>query len=234
MFTTSIDGLQKTASCILLVATCVLMPISRAQQAQQLSLQFLSFPEQLENEPVELVVGENKTIKVDIPGNELSPEYKVPTLGSIILGKTTTDQKGDPIFNVYGRAKSIAAKKQIILVVRKGEKDSDGFNLLPIDGQLNEFSGGSYLFINASKMQVGGIIGDKKFELGPGQRNLLKPAASHAGGGCQVTLSYKKEEKWKIFYDTRWVVNVRYRSLIFFYQDPDSGGLVVSPIVDFL
>jgi hypothetical protein len=223
-----------TASCILMVATCVLMPISRAQQAPQVSLQFLSFPEQPENEPVELLISEGKTIKVDIPGNELSSVYHVPPLASIAVGKTTANEKGETAFQVYGNANSIAAKKQIILLIRKGEKNSDGFAVLPLDAQLNEFAGGNYLLINASKMQVGGTIGDKKFSLKPGQKNLLKPNASHTSGGCQVTLSYLKEEKWKVFYDTRWVVNTRYRSLIFFYQDPESGNLGVTPIMDFL
>jgi hypothetical protein len=171
---------------------------------------------------------------VDIPGNELSPAYNVPPLTTIAVGKTITNEKGESVFQTYGTANSIAAKKQIILLIRKGEKNSDGFVVLPLNGQLDEFAGGNYLLINASKMQVGGTIGDKKFSLKPGQKNLLKPNASHAAGGCQVTLSYLKEEKWKVFYDTRWVVNVRYRSLIFFYQDPESGSLGVAPIMDFL
>jgi hypothetical protein len=224
----------RITSCIFIVATCVLMPISRAQQAPQISLQFLSFPEQLESEPVELFIEKGKTIIVDIPGNELSPAYKVPPLASIAVGKTITNEKGESVFQTYGTANPITAKKQIILLIRKGEKNSDGFVVLPLNAQLDEFAGGNYLLINASKMQVGGSIGDKKFILKPGQKDLLKPNASHTSGGCQVTLSYLKEDKWKVFYDTRWVVNVRYRSLIFFYQDPESGSLGVAPIMDFL
>lgn len=222
------------ASCILLVAACVLTPISNAQQAEQISLQFISFPQQLENKPIELLVGEGKTIKVEIPSNELSRPYKVPALGSIVVGQNIVNDKGKSQFEVYGQSKSIAANRQIILLIRKGEENSDGFLVLPLNGQLNEFSGGNYLFINASNLQIGGTIGDKKFELNPGQRNLLKPNASHTGGGCQVTLFYKKETKWKIFYDTRWSVNTGYRSLIFFYQDPESGHLGVAPIVEML
>lgn len=224
----------RITSCILIASSWVLMPISNAQQAPQVSLQFLSFPEQLESEPVELLIGEGKTIIVDIPGNELSPAYKVPPLPSIAVGKTTTNEEGKSVFQAYGTANSIAAKKQIILLIRKGEKNSDGFAVLPLNGQLDEFAGGNYLLINASKMQVGGSIGDKKFNLKPGQKDLLKPNASHTAGGCQVTLSYLKSDKWKVFYDTRWVVNVRYRSLVFFYQDPESGSLGVAPIMDFL
>ena len=106
--------------------------------------------------------------------------------------------------------------------------------VLPIDGELANFRGGSYLFINASKLNVGGVIGDKKFALKPGQRRMLKPAPNHESGICQVTLSYQRKDKWKTFKDTRWSANKRYRSLVFFHQHPKSGRLSVSPIVDIL
>ena len=81
------------------------------------------------------------------------------------------------------------------------------------------------------------VIGDKNFSLKPGQRNLIKPKATHEGGGCQVTLAYQKDEsetKIKKFYDTRWSVNDAFRTLVFFYQDPETKKLGVAPIVNFL
>jgi len=207
---------------------------SAAQNESMVSLQFLAFPKMLQPEPVELVVGEKKTIKVQTPGNELSPTYKMPRIGTIVVGETIENADGKPAFQIYGRAQMIDASQQIILLFRKGEKNSDGFVVLPIDGELSNFSGGSYLFINASKINVAGKIGDKKFKLNPGQRELLQPATTHVGGGCQVTLAYQREEEWKIFKDTRWSTNKSYRSLVFFLQHPVSGRLIVAPIVDIL
>jgi len=222
----------KQTSLLTLAITFILMASATGQK--EISLQFLAFPKKLQPEPVELLVGEGKTILIETPGNELSPTYKVPSLESIVVGKTTEGEEGKPVFEIYGKAKSIAASKQIVLLIRKGNEDSDGFAILPINGELSNFSGGSYLFINASKVNIAGKIGDKKFEVNPGQRELRKPAATHEGGGCQVTLAYQKEEKWKIFNDTRWSTNKRYRSLIFFLQHPVSGRLMVAPIVDIL
>ena len=222
----------KKAYFITLVITSIFMTNALAQD--KISLQFLAFPKQLKPEPIELQIGEGKTIVVQTPGNELSPTYKMPRLGSIVVGKTTQNEEGDPVFQVYGKAKTIAASKQIILLLRKGRNNSDGFVVLPIDGELANFSGGSYLFINASKLNVGGVIGDKKFALKPGQRRMLKPAPNHESGICQVTLSYQRKDKWKTFKDTRWSANKRYRSLVFFHQNPKSGRLAVSPIVDIL
>ncbi len=219
---------------IAVTAIAIQFSHAHAQAEGGLSLQFLAFPQHLSPAPIELLIGEGKTMPIEIPGNELSPAYKVKGLTSIVVGITTKNEKGEPVFKVLGKAPPLASSKQIILLMRKGENNSDGFVVLPIDGTLKEFSGGNYLFINASNLQVGGKIGDKIFKLKPGQRDLIQPAATHEGGGCQVTLTYQKEEKWKIFYDTRWSVNKGYRSLVFFYQDPESGSLGVAPIVDIL
>jgi len=220
------------ASITALSVTIGLM--SAAHSQEKASLRFLAFPKKLRPEPVELMIGKEKTIEVQTPGNELSPPYEVPPLESIVVGKTTVNEEGEAVFEVYGQAKSIRTSKQIILLIRKGKEDSDGFIVLPIDGELSNFTGGSYIFINASLLNVGGIIGDSKFALKPGQRSLLRPKPSHEDGICQVTLSYQTGEKWKIFKDTRWPANERYRSLVFFHQNPVSGRLAVSPVVDML
>lgn len=217
------------AACTLIWAL-----LSHASAQEEISLQFLSFPQTEQLEPVELVVGEGQTIKVDIPGNELSRPYKVPSLATIVVGKTNenVEKPEDPPFQVYGQAKAMNVPKQIILLIRKGLQNSDGFVVMPINAENLKFPGGSFLFINASNMNIGGSIGDKQFALRPGQQSLIKPKPDHPNNICQVTLSYKREEDWKTFYDTRWPSNEKYRSLVFFYQDPDSGRLGIVPIVD--
>lgn len=208
-----------------------------AQEEQKITLQFLAFPAQVNPEPIELLVEESKTILIDIPANELSHEYKIRRTSSIVVGVTTKNEKNEPTFQVLGKSPTIASQKQIVLLLRKGDSNSDGFTVIPVSGELANFSGGSYLFINVSQLKVGGIIGDKKFILGPSERKLLKPAPTHEGGGCQVTLVYQKNEAdvvGKKFYDTRWAVNARYRTLVFFYQDPVTSSLGVAPIVNFL
>ncbi len=152
----------RRAYFITLAITSMLMTNISGQE--KVSLQFLVLPKQMKPKPVELQIGEGKTIEVETPGNELSRAYKVPRLSSIAIGKTTQNEEGDPIFQVYGKAKSIAASKQIILLIRKGKNNSDGFVVLPLNAELTNFSGGSYIFINASKLNVAGVIGDQKFD----------------------------------------------------------------------
>lgn len=218
---------------LLAVFTLGSLPCS-AQVGSFVELQFLAFPKKLKPEPIELLVGENKTIQVQTPGNELSPIYKISRNGRIIVGETIENEEGKSEFLVYGSAGLIDSSKQIVLLFRKGEKKSDGFVVLPINGDLSDFSGGSYLFVNASRINVAGAIGGKKFDLGPGEREMLQPKATHPGGACQATFAYMKKDEWKVFKDTRWTTSKRYRSLIFFHQHPTSGRLMISPVVDML
>lgn len=206
-----------------------------AQTTEKISLRILAFPQIAEPEPVELVVGENtQTIEVDTPGHELSKNYSVPALNTITVGKTTIDSEGKSIFQSYGSAKSILAKEQIILLIRKGEKNSDGFSILPISADLTTFKGASFLFINASTYNIGVKIGDKNLELNSGKQSLIQPKANFENGICQVSIAYQKNDKWKMFYDTRWPANEKIRTLVFFYQNPITGRLGIAPITDII
>lgn len=220
-------------AAFLLAASAAFLAQSNAQE-KTIKLRFLGFPQVPSPEPVELLVGEGKTIKVDTPGNELSQPYSVPVLPAVTVGETVTNEKNESVFKDYGSAKAINAEEQIVLLIRKGQKPSDGFVVLPIDAGQAGFKAASYLFINASNLSVAGVIGDQKFALKPGQRRMLQPKPDHADGICQVTLAYMKGEKWKTVYDTRWPANDKFRSIVFFYQDPQSGRLGITPIVDVL
>jgi hypothetical protein len=209
----------------------MLLSVSLAQE-QKISLKFLAFPQVEIPEQLELLTGKEESIEIETPGNELSQPYKVTALDTIVVGKTIQNEKNENVFHEYGRAKSLGVPDQIILLLRKGAKESDGFTVIPVDGALAKFKGASYLFMNVSKLSVGGLIGDQKFALKPNQSLMLKPAPNHEANICQVTLAYLRGEKWKTFYDTRWPASDKFRSLVFFYQDPKTGRLGVAPIVD--
>lgn len=207
-------------------------------QEGKMSLKFIAFPASTDPEPVELIVGKKKVINVDTPGHEMSDTYRVPAMSEIIVGKTEIDDEGKAKFNIYGRAKALAAKEQIILLIRKGKDNSSGFVVLPVNGQNEDFAGGSFMFINASKIHCGGLIGDKKFTLKPGEQTLLKPKPDFDGDVCQVTLHYLRDteegQEWKKFRDTRWSGDKGMRTISFFYQHPKSGKIAIAPIVEII
>ncbi|MFM7182851.1 MAG: hypothetical protein ACKO2G_15495 [Verrucomicrobiales bacterium] len=216
----------------LLASFALLLTGFCSAQDATVSMRFLAFPAKAEPEPVELVVGEGKTIKVDTPGNELSQPYKVANPAVIAVGQTGVGSDGKPAFNTYGKATGISAKEQIVLLLRKGEANSDGFVVLPLSADLDSFGGAHFLFINASNLEVGGRIGDKTIQLKPGQRTMLKPTPDFTDDICQVSLAYMRDNKWKMFFDTRWPANDQSRAIVFFYQNPQTGRLGIAPITD--
>ena len=117
-----------------------------AKEGGNIILQFLSFPKAVDPKPVELVVGEGKTIKVEIPTNTLSKTYTVKRQGVWAVGATGVDEEEKPVFNVFGQAGSLACSKQLILLVRKGENNADGMDVIPIDNGTANFGGGKFLF----------------------------------------------------------------------------------------
>lgn len=205
--------------------------IASAQETT-LQMRFLAFPPHPQPEPVELVTGEGQTIQVDTPGHEMTVPYTVPKLATIVVGKSSVGEGGKPVFQTFGQAPAINAKQQIVLLLRKGEKNADGFVVLPINGDLETFGGAHFYFINTSSYQIGGRIGDKKIQMDPGQRTMVKPAPDFPGGICQVSLAYMRDKEWKMFFDTRWPANEKTRALVFFYQNPKTGKLGIAPITD--
>jgi hypothetical protein len=218
-------------------AALILCSITSAQDAGEISLQFVSFPKSLDTQPVELVVGDGKTIPVDIPTNKLSPAYKVPKLSKWVLGKTVPGKDGEEIFEVYGEGRAAAAADQLVLVERSGAADSDGLTLTAFDAGADGFSGGCYLFLNTSKLDIEAEVGDAKFALKPLSHKLVHPEPTKTEGEMKyldIRLHFLKGEKSIPFYSSRWRFNEKARSIVFYYNDPRNNQLGTHTIRDYL
>jgi len=207
---------------------------SAAQEGATVALQFLSFPRSLAPEPVELVVGEGKTIVVEIPTNELSRTYKVKRQGTWAVGETIEGKDGNPACKTFGQARALASPRQLILLIRKGRENADGFELIPIDSRGTKFGGGKFLFLNATKINIAGVVGAEKFAVRPGKYAIIKPKIKAGEHTCHTALYYQKDGKQKNFFSSKWPVSKTARGLIFFYHDPDTRRIRLHSIRDFL
>ena len=95
-----------------------------AQEVEQVKVRFVSFPKCDDPHPIELLVGEKKTILVELPTNSISNAYTVEKPVNWSLGKTVKDKEGNPSFQSYGTTPLLAAPEQLILVVRNGKADA--------------------------------------------------------------------------------------------------------------
>lgn len=210
----------------------------RAQEEPQVKVRFISFPKINEPQPVELIVGENETISVDLPTNVISPVYTVKKTAEWTLGKTTTDDKGEPTFKVYGKAPSLAANEQLILVVRNGKVDDEGFKLIPFDDQIANFGGGKYLFFNASKVDIACSIGDAKVVTKPMSHQLVAPKPDQPTENGRellfVSLYFRKENEANAFYSSNWRFSKKARTIVIMYHEEEGGSIRIHPIRDYL
>ena len=80
-------------------------------------------------------------MKVILPTNALSPVYKVKRQTQWALGKSSVGEEGEFVFDTYGKATPLTSAKQLILVLRKGAKVSDGLKLILMDNDHSKFGG---------------------------------------------------------------------------------------------
>lgn len=223
---------------ILSILTVAWAPlISHAQEIEQVSLQFVSFPIAEKPEPVELIVDKGKTISVDLPSNSLSQVYKVNRNSNWVLGKSSTDAEGKPTFETYGSTPSLASNTQIILVTRKGINNSDGLTLAAFDSGLQGFRGGSYLMFNATKLDIAATLGETKIALKPRAHSLVNPTPSKTEGErsyLYTSLFYRKGEEAIPFYSSTWRYSKKARTMVFIYHESVNNRLKTHTIRDYL
>ncbi len=216
---------------------CLIMPFIANAQEEQVSLQFVSFPITADPKPIELITGEGKTIEVELPSNSLSKAYKVPKLQNWILGKTVIGKDEKPSFKIYGQIKAGSAGNQLVMVIRKGDTDEAGYDLVCFDNSPSGFSGGKYIFLNGSKVDVAGEVGDLKFTLKPNTHTLLAPKPSEQKDERKylyVTLYFRKGEKATPFYTSTWRFSEKARTMVVFYHEPHNQRIRTHTIRDYI
>jgi hypothetical protein len=216
-------------------------PTAIAQQAEQVTLRFISFPKSSNPQPVELAVGDGKTLEVKIPTNALSEPYKVPRLSTWAVGKLEPAKNADtiPVFTSYGSAPALASANQIILLIRNGRENADGMRVVPLDNNTRNFGGGQFFFMNASKVDIAGMLGGTQFVLKPGKHTIIEPKEVNRreGGGSESFFTefyFRKETEARPFFSSTWPANKRARSMVFFYHDTTNERLRMHTIRDYI
>ncbi|WP_338687791.1 hypothetical protein [Haloferula helveola] len=214
---------------------CAAAPFAFSQDVSKVSLRFVCFPKSVEPLKVELLIGEGKTEELEVFSNELSKTYSVPAQSAWVIGETTLNEDDEPVFKVLGKATALSASKQLVLIVKKGADNSDGFEMVAIEDGANGFGGGEMLFVNAAGVRIGGVVGTRKFALRPGEHAIVEPKADKGNGRlCHASLFYEQEEKPVPFFSSTWPVSEYTRAMLFVYHDPSSRKLRLHSIRDYL
>ncbi len=220
------------------ILVCTLCTCFTVQaQNETIDLHFISFPKSAEPEPLQLLIGKGETIEVELPTNHVSKAYQVPVLSKWTLGKTTTTEEGKLSFQNFGSTASIKSKSQLVLVLRPDKDKPEDLNLVALDFSEGGFGGGDYLFLNATKVDIAGVVGETKFSVKPSKSKLMAPKATNKKGGRSYTYArffFRNKETAKGFFSATWRLNEKARSIVIFYHDPGTRQIRLHIIRSFV
>lgn len=221
------------------VPNLILLFLSLFSNAQEneVSVQFVSFPISDKSKPIELLLGEGKSIEVELPTTCLSPVYKLPALSHWSLGKMVVGADDEKVFKSYGKTKSTGTNKQLILVIRKGANYEDGFEMIPLKYDAENFGGGKYFMMNATTVDIGVELGSMSVGLKPYNYKIVKPKASKVVNGNKqlyTKIYFRHKRKMKAFYSSTWRLNDKARSLVFFYHEPHNRRIRTHTIRNYI
>lgn len=206
-----------------------------AQENEKVNVQFISFPTVFKPEPIEIFLGEGKTFTADAPANALSKIYQIPRMEKWAIGEMTTNEEGEKQFVPFGQAPAIAAKDQIVLLIRKGATNAEGLEIIPVNSQTTQFGGGKFMFVNTCKIGIAGDCGGAKFVVETGQSKIVRPKTDKDNKrNFQATFYFRKDDEARPFWSSKWPVSEKTRGIIFFYHDPDTRQIRLHTIRDFL
>lgn len=225
-------------SCLGLIALTV---SAMAQEAETVTLRFITFPKSANPEPFQLLVAPGETMEIKAPTNALSTPYQVKRLSAWSFGKIEPGKTAEepPTFTSYGSAPAPASSDQIILLIRNGKENKDGLQVIPMDNRSESFGGGQFFFMNAAKVDIAGMLGGTKFTLKPGKFTVIKPTElkqrEEGGKGLFFTEFYfRKDEEARPFFSSTWPHNEKARSMVFFFHDTKNDRLRMHTIRDYV
>lgn len=201
-----------------------------AAAQEEVAIKALCFPKQEGKASIEMLVGEEKVVEIPLQSHEFTLPKNVPRLGVWRFGTSGTDSEGNFTFTTHATVTPLAARRQLLLFVRKGPNNEDGFNILPLNPA--DVRGRNYVILNLSRGPVAGIVGGRKFRLAPGRRTIVAPEADRGDNLCFASLNYMRNDKWRPFFSSNWRLRPRSRALIIIYQTNGQRAPRIHSVID--
>ena len=196
-----------------------------------MQVRLIAFPKAEQAGPLQLVVAEGRTIEVEVPSHEISRTYTVPSQEHWVLGESS--ESGDGEFRALGEAVALSARKQLLVVIRKGEGDEAELEVHPYACDGPGFQTGRFLFLNNTGVHIEGSLGEADFTLEPHARVVVGPAEKDAAAR-RAHVIFREQDSPRPFFSSTWPLSAKARSLVFFHLDAESGGLRFHAVRDFL
>jgi len=218
---------------IALAATCFLLVPNAAAQDQDpqdvVELQFLTFPMTPDALQLRILDEKDKATDILVMSNVYSKSYRVARSKTWRI--CDAEAGGLPV--ILGKVDAIEDRKQLLLLVSKGREKDAGFEVFVMPNRIDLMAKGDIQICNLATMGVLALVEGARLELNPTEHTVISPKGVDGNGDwAQITLSYRKDDKWKRFLDSRWLINETVRSFIYLYQDPANGRIQVHTLAE--
>lgn len=98
----------------------------------------------------------------------------------------------------------------------------------------NGFGGGKFLFMNAAKVDIAGVVIEVKLVVKPGEHTIIKPKPAAGKDVVSVSFYFRKEDAPRAFFSSRWPIGDHPRALVLFCHDPESLRIRMHTIRDLM
>ncbi|MEO5713737.1 MAG: hypothetical protein ABIT37_09645 [Luteolibacter sp.] len=211
---------------LLLLAVCFLPSALFAQAAvsRDLEIRFLAERSPKDIGKVVMAIEEKRSEAFDLPSNYLSIPYNPPAR-TFSLRTTTPDV---PLATIV-----LPEDGKAFVVILVPAKEG-GFKPIVIRSDDTGFRQGDVYFYNHCPKLVLGYVGTAKFSLEPAKGLVLHPGGARSENFYDVGFGVREEKGDRILSNTRWPVDDKVRSYVFFFVNPVTGRIDFRAVEEFI
>ncbi|MGC4014219.1 MAG: hypothetical protein QM755_06825 [Luteolibacter sp.] len=173
---------------------------------------------------VAMVAGEKRSADFDLTINHLSEPIEVPARAFQLRCK----QPDTAIANIQLPE---SGDSFISLLVPAA---TGGYQAIVIPADSQAFKAGDVYFYNHSDQTIIGYVGTSKFMIAAGKGQIIKPDGARAEKFYDVGFGVHQESGNRVLSTTRWPVDDRSRSYVFFFKNPTNGRLDYRAVDEFV
>ncbi len=208
---------------LIILAFLILARLAHGQD-DGLEVRFLAERAPKELGEVVMAAGEKTSQPFVLPVNNLSEALPAP--GRKFSLRVAGHDKPLAEVALPGSAKSF-----IVLLI---PSRAGGYSSVVIAADDPKFQPGDVYFYNHGDKPVLGYVGTAKFILQPGTGRTLTPAGARAEGFYDVGFGVREESGDRALSTTRWPVEERIRSYVFFFVNPETRRIDFRAVDEFV
>lgn len=214
----------------LLLALITLLPVTALSRTTR--VMFLGGTQDMPSEAT-LLFG-NEVVTVDLPTRFLSPEIDIPnspSMAYVLKEPPKPEEKISPSAPVIRFPEE--STRSLLLFIPDPKNSVFPARVMVIDASPNEFPEGHTVIFNLSKTDIAGKFGDEKVSVKAGQRIVLKPPRSDAGGyPVHIVCRSDPQADWATLCSSTWRHHPKVRQIMFIAPYKDRKNPRIWTIID--